>query len=182
MADKVPLRYGLILAFALLLAGMQICRAQQTISGKVISKADKSPVAGAFIFAYGGEELNGYAMSDGEGVFSVTLPEGKKADRLTVSCLGFDPATASLDGRTGPYEIYLSENHASIKEAKVQASVIEEQGDTVTYTAGAFADGSERVLGDLLEKIPGITVTRSGGILYNGSYINKFYTGRCNLR
>ena len=175
MADKVPLRYGLILAFALLLAGMQICRAQQTISGKVISKADKSPVAGAFIFAYGGEELNGYAMSDGEGVFSVTLPEGKKADRLTVSCLGFDPATASLDGRTGPYEIYLSENHASIKEAKVQASVIEEQGDTVTYTAGAFADGSERVLGDLLEKIPGITVTRSGGILYNGSYINKFY-------
>ncbi len=50
----------------------------------------------------------------------------------------------------------------------------EEKGDTLVFVAAAFADGSEKVLGDLLEKIPGLSITPSGGIRYEGVHIVRF--------
>lgn len=157
------------------MSGTGISHAQQTLSGKIVSKEDSTPVAGAFVYAYSGNTLTGYALADGEGSFCVAIPPGKTADRISVTCLGFNSETVSVDGRTTAYMISLTENNISIRESRVIARVIEEKGDTVSYIAGAFADGTERALGDLIEKIPGLSVTQSGGILYNGSYINKFY-------
>lgn len=166
---------GPVFSFLLFIAGMQVCNAQQVLSGSIVSKVDRSPVAGAFVYAYDGNAMTGYAISDGEGRFSVKIPSGKKLDRLTVTCLGYKSETVNFDGAGKSYDIALSESHQEIKESKVKASVVEEKGDTLSYAARAFADGTERTLADLLEKIPGLSVTSSGGVLHNGSYINKFY-------
>lgn len=166
---------NMTVAFLLSMVGMNTAYAQQAISGKVVSRTDRSPVAGAFVYAYSDKTMTGYALSDGEGLFSVRIPSGKSADRLTVTCLGYSSETIAVDGKTSSYTVFMTENHISIKESKVTASVVEEKGDTLSYTAGAFADGTERVLGDLLAKIPGLTVSQSGGVLVNGNYINKFY-------
>lgn len=177
-----PLLSGRMLCLLLfVMAGMCTVHAQQTLSGKVISEVDKSPVAGAFVYVHEGKTLTGYGLSDGDGAFSVKIPAGKSADRITATCLGFNSKTVPVDGRKAAYTISMTENHLSIKASKVVASVAEEKGDTVSYAAGAFSDGTERALGDLLEKIPGLSVSRSGGILYNGSYINKFYVEGMDL-
>lgn len=158
-----------------------LCIAQTTLIGSVRERLSSIPVAGAFIYAYDGSAMTGYALSDGEGNFRISIPIEKTADRITVTCLGYRSETIVLEGRTSGLIVTMSEQPVDIKEAKVTASVIEERGDTLQYTAQAFSDGSERVLGDLLEKIPGITITASGGIQYEGSYINKFYVEGMDL-
>ncbi len=174
-------REAILFLLLFLTPGFRHCFAQTVISGTVSSAKDKQPVAGAFIYAYGGDSLYGYAFTDGEGSFSIKIADGKTADRLLVTCLGFRKEQVPIkDGQT-PIRISLTEQAVSLGESSVSASVLEEKGDTLSYAAQPFTDGTERDIGELLEKIPGISVTASGGVLYNGNYINKFYVDGLDL-
>ena len=168
-----------LLLLALLMPALEIC-AQNIITGKV-TDADGSPVAGAFIYAYSGNGMAGYSLCDEQGEFRLKMPEGKDADTLRANCLGFKAGTLSTAGLEPPYEIRLEKQPISIKEARVTASAVEEKGDTLKYMPGAFSDGTEKVLSDLLEKIPGLAVTESGGLKHNGTFINKFYVEGMDL-
>lgn len=171
----------LVTALVIIALFPMLCHAQTVLPGAVVSSKGAEPVAGAFVYAYDGSTLSGYAISDGNGTFNVKVPSGKSADRITVSCMGFKTVTLMLSGNTTPYKVVMEEQKLSIKESKVTSSVVEEKGDTLSYTAGAFADGTERTIGDLLQKLPDITVTDAGGILYKGTYINKFYVEGMDL-
>lgn len=46
------------------------------------------------------------------------------------------------------------------------------KGDTIQYDLGIFSDGSERTLGDILQKLPGITVNEHGQIEYKGKRVD----------
>lgn len=157
------------------------CRAQSAVSGHIIEKNGKAPIPGAFVYVYSESSAIGYALSDENGAFTVDIPKGKSADKITASCLGYKTETLVLSGHKSPYVLAMSEQAINIREAKVTSSVIAEKGDTLEFTARAFADGTERVLGDLLEKIPGLSVSSSGGIRYNGESINKFYVEGLDL-
>lgn len=174
-------REAILFLLLFLVPGVHRCFAQTVISGTVNSAKDKQPVAGAFIYAYGGDSLCGYAFSDGNGSFSIKIADGKTADRLLVTCLGFKKEQVALKDGLSPVKISLTEQAVSLGESLVSASVFEEKGDTLSYTAQPFTDGTERDIGELLEKIPGISVTASGGVLYNGNYINKFYVDGLDL-
>ncbi len=65
-----------------------VCLAQKVLEGSVYDKDDDVPVVGAFVYAYDGTSMTGYAMSDANGSFAVKVPEGKSADRIAVTCLG----------------------------------------------------------------------------------------------
>ena len=74
----------ILLLLLFLTPGVQHCFAQTIISGTVSSAKDKQPVAGAFIYAYGGDSLYGYAFSDENGSFS-------KGAVLTLQSIAFLP-------------------------------------------------------------------------------------------
>ena len=57
----------------------------------------------------------------------------------------------------------------------VKADRIREQGDTITYNVGGFAQQQDRSIGDVLKRMPGIDVANNGKIQYQGEDINKFY-------
>ncbi|APY01115.1 carboxypeptidase regulatory-like domain-containing protein [Lacinutrix venerupis] len=46
-------------------------------------------------------------------------------------------------------------------------------GDTITYNADSFKNGTERKLGDVLEKMPGVEVTDEGEIEVEGKTVGK---------
>lgn len=156
--------------------------AQIAVTGVVRDKKTKEPVAGAFVLGLSGQQQKAYSYSDGEGRFSLKLPEGVTLDQLRVSMMGFATETLSLAaGKMEGIVVELTEKRAELRAAQVTASVVEEHGDTLSYTAGAFKDGTERSMGELLEKLPGITVTASGGIQHNGKFIGKLYVEGLDL-
>lgn len=69
----------------------------------------------------------------------------------------------------------LSQKNQVIDEVIVEATkrAITRKGDTVTYDIDSFKDGSERAVEDILKKLPGISVSATGDVRYNGRLIKK---------
>ena len=155
---------------------------QTVVSGVVREAKTKDPVAGAFVLGVAGSQQKAFAYSNEEGEFMLRVPDGVVLDEIRVSMMGFAAMKMQLTaGNTSNIVIELTELRAELRAARVEAAVVEEKGDTLSYTAGAFKDGSERSMGDLLEKLPGITVTPSGGIQHNGKAIGKLYVEGMDL-
>lgn len=155
---------------------------QTVVSGVVREAKTKDPVAGAFVLGVAGSQQKAFAYSNEEGEFMLRVPDGVVLDEIRVSMMGFAAMKMQLTaGNTSNIVIELTELRAELRAARVEAAVVEEKGDTLSYTAGAFKDGSERSMGDLLEKLPGITVTPSGGIQHNGKSIGKLYVEGMDL-
>lgn len=149
--------------------------AQTTVSGIVTEKDSGEALEGASVVL---RDANGkirkFSTTGAGGKFSISAPvaEGWKAE---VSMISFAKKTVALDGATYPLRIALEAASFQLKEVAVKADRIREQGDTITYHVGSFAQKQDRSIGDVLKRMPGIDVAKSGKIQYQGEDINKFY-------
>lgn len=66
-------------------------------------------------------------------------------------------------------------NSLNLEEVVVKAKKVRQQGDTISFTASSYIKKDDKVLEDLLKKMPGIEVTSDGQVKYNGQWINEFY-------
>lgn len=148
--------------------------AQTVFNGRIIDGKSNEPIAGAFVCASHQQKTLANCLSDTDGHFHLEIKSDEKEIILTVSIMGYEIVRMTPDKNEG-IVIRLKEQNIAIKAARIRTSAVEENGDTVIYSAGAFKEKTDRSLGDLLKRLPGITVTQNGGVLYNGSYINKFY-------
>ena len=121
----------------------------------------------------------GYSITDGNGFYSISFNRDVKPDTLRASLIGYAPYAAIIQSPDN--DIALRPSKLELKSSKVTASAIERQGDTTRYLANAFSDGTEKNLGDLLSKIPGLEVTESGGLVSDGKSISKFYVDGLDL-
>ena len=152
---------------------------QGVIKGKV-RDAD-GPVAGAFVLGYSGQMQKAFCYSGEDGAFTLSPADGVVIDRISVSMMGYAMASVPLEGRADGLDIVLERRNMQITSSLVKSDIIEEKSDTLVYYTSAFKDGTERVAGELLAKLPGVTVTTSGGIRYNGTPIGKFYVEGMDL-
>lgn len=148
--------------------------AQVNVSGTVVDKENHEPLAGASVIVKGNDgKIKKYGVSKKNGTFALTL-QAVNGCRLEVSMMSFTKKTISLDSVSFPLTIELEPGKTLLKEVTVKADRIREQGDTVTYNVGSFAQQQDRSIGDVLGRMPGINVESSGKIQYQGEDINKF--------
>ena len=161
-----------ILAFVLAtLTGV----AQVNVSGVIVEEGSNEPLTGASVILRNAEgKIKKYATSDAKGKFSISTPD-IKGYTLDVSMMSFAKQTVKLDSVQLPVTIVMEASATMLKEVAVKADRIREQGDTITYTVGTFAQAQDRSIGDVLKRMPGIDVSNSGKIQYQGEDINKFY-------
>lgn len=149
--------------------------AQVNVSGTVVDKESNEPQTGASVIVKGAEgKIKKYSTSKGDGGFAMSLPSVAGC-RLEVSMMGFAKNTIPLDSVSFPLTVYLEPGTTLLKEVTVKADRIREQGDTITYNVGSFAQQQDRSIGDVLKRMPGIDVANNGKIQYQGEDINKFY-------
>lgn len=149
--------------------------AQINVSGKVVDKESNEPLTGASVIVKGADgKIKQYTTSKGDGGFAMSQPSVAGC-RLEVSMMGFAKKTIPLDSVSFPLTVYLEPGITLLKEVTVKADRIREQGDTITYNVGSFAQAQDRSIGDVLKRMPGINVEQSGKIQYQGEDINKFY-------
>ncbi len=149
--------------------------AQVNVSGKVVDKESNEPLTGASVIVKGADgKIKKYATSKGDGGFAMSLPSVAGC-RLEVSMMSFAKQSIPLDSVSFPITVQLEPGTTLLKEVTVKADRIHEQGDTITYNVGSFAQQQDRSIGDVLKRMPGINVEQSGKIQYQGEDINKFY-------
>ena len=149
--------------------------AQTDVTGMVIDNESNEPVTGASVIVKGSDDkIKKYTTSKSDGGFTMSLPSVAGC-RLEVSMMSFAKKTIFLDSVSFPLTVRLEPGTTLLKEVTVKADRIREQGDTITYNVGSFAQQQDRSIGDVLKRMPGINVESSGKIQYQGEDINKFY-------
>lgn len=119
--------------------------------------------------------LIGFSTTDAEGNFSIKINEQSDSLSIIASKLGYKQYYAKLDNQERPITIFMEEGTLELQEVVVKAERIRENGDTIIYNVGSFAQKQDRTIGDVLKRMPGIYVANNGKIQYQGTDINKFY-------
>ncbi|MES2277059.1 MAG: TonB-dependent receptor [Bacteroidota bacterium] len=161
-----------------------VCHAQ-TIKGTVTDSLGK-PVPFASINLKGaGNLIIAYTNSGNKGDFNLNVPADadKNGLQLEVSCIGFKKEAKPVTGFTTPYNFKLHGamnllKTVTIKDNKPRARL---SGDTLSYKVSDFSSPQDRVIGDVIKKLPGIDVDADGKIKYNGKAISNLYIGGDNL-
>ena len=149
--------------------------ADVTVCGKVVDASNDRALSRASIILKGGDgKIKKFSTSGSDGKFSMSVPSVNGCT-LEVSVMGFARRIFQTDTLTFPITVYMEPGQTLLKEVTVKAERIREQGDTITYSVGSFAQTQDRSIGDVLKRMPGIDVADNGKIQYQGEDINKFY-------
>lgn len=161
-------------SIALLLLPLLVL-AEVNVRGTVLDKVTEEPIAGASLIIKGSNgKIKKFSTSKPDGTFSISIPSVNGC-RLEVAMMSYVKKSLPLDSVSFPLSVSLEPGGIKLKEVAVKADRIREQGDTITYNVGAFAQTQDRSIGDVLKRMPGIDVNKQGKIQYQGEDINKFY-------
>ena len=151
--------------------------AQVIISGETRDAKSKQAVAGVNVMLQDVQRrvMYGYSISNDKGEYSITYKG--QADSLQVVVTGFNIKQQShlIVARTQRIDFNIEYEEMKIREVTVLAKSVERQSDTIVYNVSSYANVTDRSIGDVLRKMPGISVATSGEVKYNGLAINKFY-------
>lgn len=126
------------------------------------------------ILAFGSTSLKGnYSIS-----FSASsLP------KLLVSISGIEikPVTKRVENKSQSVDFSAEFNLMEINEVVVNANKVWQEQDTINYLVSSFTNTSDLAIGDVIKKLPGLSVSEGGAIRYRGREINKLYIENMDL-
>jgi hypothetical protein len=129
--------------------------------------------------------IKGYTLTNEAGYFSITLADSLHNVALTIQAgsLGYKKNSSNILPDKFSYDVILSADNrllapVTIKGERIPVKI---RGDTITYNAKAFSGPNDRVLEDILKKMPGIRVGDNGKLSYNGKPITNLYLDGDNL-
>jgi len=155
------------------------CNAQSyTITGVVLTNEGKSlPVATVTLHKKAVTAILSFAISNKDGRFEINYNTSNKDSlELKASLLGFgNQSIFFISGKPLVFQFILSPQAIMLPEVKAVSRPIWQRKDTIDYDATAFKQQQDRVIGDIIARLPGIEVTSTGQIKYQGKPINKYY-------
>jgi hypothetical protein len=155
--------------------------AQTIINGNVKNTEGNPVIATITVQSKGSLVISGYTSTNDDGIYSVTYKGNADSIVITVSGINIGKHKKTVVNRSAKLDFSINEKPLELKEATVSASKITQRGDTLNYNVASYADQNDRVIGDVLQKMPGIDVDLNGKITYNGKGINKFYIENLDL-
>ncbi len=122
-------------------------------------------------------ETETYGITNYEGRFQLDLPKGNTYI-LRASFLGFQNNEKTIevpaDAQNMQIDFILKEQENQLDGVElVYEMPVSIKGDTIIYNADSFKSGTERKLGDVLKKLPGIEVNSDGEIQVEGKTVQK---------
>lgn len=135
-----------------------------------------------------------YTTTDAAGTYTLRLPAGTPSVTLEIEirCIGYqtqnraltNPPASAQEGRL-PANLDFT---LAISASQLQSVVVRNNrprlrtsGDTLSYKASEFASAQDRVIGDVIRRLPGISVASDGTISYNNKPVSGVYLGGDNL-
>jgi len=102
---------------------------------------------------------------------------------LQLQSFGFSKQSTII---TSPSQISNFVLHPEITELpkvtlQTKFKTIRAQGDTITYQVSDFKNPTDRVISDVIKKLPGVEMDNNGKITYQGKPISRFYIDGDNL-
>ena len=158
----------------------------QEIKGTVKDSTGKAvPYASINLRKKAGNTFVAYTTTDVKGAYVLQLPSNLPADSLYIEarCIGYKTQSKTL--KSLPVEIdfilAISVNELQSVIVKNSRPVLHASGDTLSYKVSQFTNPQDRVIGDVIKRLPGITVAEDGTIYYNNKPVSGVYIDGDNL-
>lgn len=165
----------------MLIVGADTMVAQTVIDGMVTDSLGVSVDAYVTVSPKGESSIIGFADTDEKGHYRLEFTTD--ADSVTVIAAGMaiGQHVRVVANRSQRLDIRVGKKTIELKEVSVKAQKIRLEGDTLKYSVASYAQQGDRVIGDVLKRMPGIEVSESGRIKFNGKSIKKFYVEDMDL-
>lgn len=148
---------------------------QKNIIGTVKNKKGEALLVNVLVSSKGSMTILGFSTTNKNGEYNLTYKQAVDSITVTVTGMGIGKHQKTVSANEKIVNFSIEENGIEIKEVSVFSSRIVREGDTLNYYVNSYIDQNDRVIGDVLKKLPGINVSSSGSISYRGKAINKFY-------
>ena len=178
----------------LLLLVSSVGRAQETkqetratITGVVYDSTGKVvPYASINLRNKTGGTIVAYTSTDTKGTYTLRIAaETVLADLyLEARCVGYKNQLKQTGVLPAEIDFILTPSYSDLDSVVVsrrRRPVLRTSGDTISYKAADFSNAQDRVIGDVIKRLPGISVAEDGTISYNNRPISGIYIGGDNL-
>ncbi|WP_417799448.1 carboxypeptidase regulatory-like domain-containing protein [Tenacibaculum sp.] len=149
--------------------------AQITLRG-VVKDSIGTPLEMANVIAVNKatKKLDSYGFTDAKGNYKLNLAKNTSYS-IKVSYIGLK--TAEVDVETNEVNLFkdlVLEEDDRLDEVNITYKMpVTVKGDTIVYDADSFKSGTEKKLGDVLQKLPGVEVNDDGEIEVEGKTVKK---------
>lgn len=163
----------------LLILQTSIFIGQIKIQGKITHEGQAIINATILLKKNNSELVLKYATSNENGYYSIFINNVEDSLILEVRAFNFEEMKKNILINTGiknsQIDFVLKPITTQLQEVyiKEQLKFAQVKKDTTVFDSKKFQDGSERVVEDLLKKIPGIKIAENGEIKVNGKSIKK---------
>jgi hypothetical protein len=169
----------------LLLSAVSAGAFAQSIKGTITDSLGR-PVPYANVTLKGsGNIIMAFTTSNPKGAYTLDVPEdaSKSGLLIEVSFVGYKKQSKAVTDMAAPLNFKLLATSKKLDEVTIKNSRphLKVTGDTTSYKVSDFSSPQDRVIGDVIKKLPGITVANDGKISYNGKGISNLYLGGDNL-
>lgn len=160
-----------------------VAGAQTNISGQVNSKDEKTILPGVSIIVKEKDStaLLAYAITNEKGAYQLNFKSKADSVMITISGYNLKKQSVVIFNKSQVLNFNMVSEAITLKEVKINPPKINRLNDTLNYAVDGFTDKNDRTIGDVLKKMPGITVKDDGSIMYNNKPINKFYIENSDL-
>lgn len=134
-------------------------------------------LANVIAFKKGTSKIESYSITNDKGIYKLHLSPNQSYD-LRVSYIGFITLNDEIevadntDDLTKDFTLYPEKNTLDDVEITFEMPVTI-KGDTIVYNSDSFSNGTERKLGDVLKKLPGVEINDNGEIEVEGKTVSK---------
>ena len=156
----------------------QAVGAQIRLSGKVTDTSGQA--LEAMVIVVDGGKIVAHTLAEETGEYALEFSTNSDSITIRASMLGYTTLKKDIAASSCRVELVLQGGN-TLKEFVVVADKITERGDTLSFNVGSYQDKSDRVIGDVIKKMPGLEVSESGRISFNGKEVKNFYVEDMDL-
>jgi hypothetical protein len=116
-----------------------------------------------------------FAITDEKGQYEIVSSIEVDSIVIKITAVGYATQEFTIANKSKELNFILTEKVTELPTVIVQQKSITIQGDTTNYNVSNFSGKQDRVIGDVIAKLPGIEIDANGQIKYNGQAISNYY-------
>lgn len=150
--------------------------AQVRVTGRVIDSQNK-PVRDVIVKMVSGTKTLTFTSTNAKGEYALEVKSAPTGEvTLLFNHISYEKESerVTLKEREAKVDMLLTPKAVSLKEVTVRPDPLWQKGDTLSHNLASFLGKGDVTLEDGLKRLPGVDVSKNGGISYMGKPISQF--------
>lgn len=150
--------------------------AQVRVTGRVIDSQNK-PVRDVIVKMVSGTKTLTFTSTNAKGEYALEVKSAPTGEvTLLFNHISYEKESerVTLKEREAKVDMQLTPKAVSLKEVTVRPDPLRQKGDTLSHNLASFLGKGDVTLEDGLKRLPGVDVSKNGGISYMGKPISQF--------